>query len=120
MANEITIAARVQCVNGNVIERDDDSSYTVNQASQSAATPGFVTIGTTEESETFSELATLGWCKLKNIDATNYVQVGFSAGVYGIRVEAGESCVFRLEPGVTMYLKANTAACKMLIRCYND
>jgi hypothetical protein len=73
----------------------------------------FHSIGTTEESITFTDISVNGWVKLENTDATNYVQVGFSTGVYGIRLKAGFSAVFFLEPGATIYLKANTAACRV-------
>jgi hypothetical protein len=73
----------------------------------------FHSIGTTEESITFTDISVNGWVKLENQDATNYVQVGFSTGVYGIRLKAGFACVFFLEPGATIYLKANTAACRV-------
>jgi len=73
----------------------------------------FHSIGTTEESITFTDISVNGWVKLVNEDATNYVQVGFSTGVYGIRLKPGFFAEFFLEPGATIYLKANTAACRV-------
>lgn len=70
-------------------------------------------IGTTEESISFTDITTNGWVKLENLDGTNYVQVGFSTGVYGIRMKAGFPAFFYLEPGATIYLKANTAVCRV-------
>lgn len=75
----------------------------------------FHSIGTTEESITFTDISVNGWVKLENTDGTNYVQVGFSTGVYGIRLKAGFAATFFLEPGATLYLKANSAACRVRI-----
>lgn len=77
-------------------------------------------IGTTEESvTTFADVGTEGVCVIYNLDTTNYVQVGFSTGVYGMRLKgACFPATFYCEPGVTLYLKANTAACKVRIIVY--
>lgn len=120
MADEITVSYTLKVTNGNIDETINFPSTTFDQSAVGGPTPGYVTIATTEESQTFGELSTLGWCEMRNLDATNYVQIGFSTGVYGIRLKAGESALFRLEPGVTMYLKANTAAVKMLIRAFEN
>jgi hypothetical protein len=74
------------------------------------------TIGTTEESITFTDIATNGMVFLHNLDTTNYVQWGFSTGVYGGRLKAGHTAgPFQMEPGATLYLKANTASCRVRI-----
>lgn len=79
------------------------------------------TIGTTEESITFTDIGTNGFVMLENLDTTNYVQWGFATGVYGGRMKATEPAgPFRLEPGATLYLKANTAACKVRVTHYED
>jgi hypothetical protein len=76
-------------------------------------------IGTTEETVTFTDIGTNGQIVLQNKDATNYVQVGFSTGVYGIRLKPGTGggipVAFTLEPGATLYMKANTAACRVSV-----
>lgn len=78
-------------------------------------------IGTSEESITFTDIATNGFVLLHNTDSTNYVQWGFATGVYGGRMKAGELAgPFRLEPGATLYLKSNTAACKVRVIHYED
>ena len=104
MANEIKVSSRLQVIKGNVDERDDDDSFNVDQTGASAATPGFRSVGTSELSETFSELDTMGWCKIKNNDATDWVDFGFSTGVYGIRIYPAESALFRFKPGTALYI----------------
>lgn len=73
------------------------------------------TIGTSEESISFTDIGTNGWVHLYNADGANYVEVGFSAGVYGIKLKAGDRAQFRLNAGATIYLKADTAACRVQV-----
>lgn len=120
MANEITVAGRLRVVNGNAEFERNVGTKQFDQAASGGPTPGFLTIGTSEESESFSELSTLGWVLLENYDTTNYVEWGFATGVYGGRLEPGEFALFRLNPSSTLYLRANTAACKVFIAAMED
>lgn len=120
MADEITVQTLLQVRNGQLQETLAYPATTFTQAAVGGPTPGYVTIGTVEESITFSELTTLGWLEMRNLDTTNYVEWGFSTGVYGGRMEAKEPALFRLNPGTTLYLRANTAACKCLVRAFQD
>lgn len=58
--------------------------------------------------------ATLGWAWFRNLDTTNYVEIGidFGPGTFGplIRLNAGEACVIRLSAACAPYAQANTAA----------
>ena len=83
------------------------------------------TIGTSEESITIASYITggegPGFCHIYNSDATNYVQIGISTGAYFGKLKAGESACLRLDAGVTtLYLKANTAACKVEVLIYES
>lgn len=120
MANEITTTMRLRIVNGNLSRDVNLGSKQFTQAAVGGPTPEYVTIGTSEESQAFAELGTLGWLIMQNLDSTNYVEWGFSTGVYGGRLEPNESAMFRLNPGATMYFKADTAACKCLISAFED
>lgn len=115
MADEITINASVSMRNGTNSFSWTPGAIRITQTAQGGPTPGYVTIGTSEESIAFGELSSQGVIVMQNLDATNYVRWGFSTGVYGGRIPAGEIAVFRLNPGSTMYFIANTAACKMHI-----
>jgi hypothetical protein len=70
-------------------------------------------IGTTQEALAInSDIATNGVTWLRNLDATNYIEVGVvvSATFYPLlKLKAGEAQVIRLATGVTAYAKANTA-----------
>jgi len=113
MADEIVVSTRVQVINGNMKFTFDPLALSVTQNAVGGPTPGYVTIGTSEESYAFPEIATLGWFMMRNLDETNYVDWGFSTGVYGGRLQPGEWALFRFKPSTTLYLKANSAACKM-------
>jgi hypothetical protein len=115
MANEITVTTGIGVLNGNSSFQQQTKTKSIDQAAIGGPTPGAISVGTSEESTAFPELTTEGWLYLQNNDATNYVQWGFSTGVYGGRLKAGESALFRMEPSLTLYLKANTAACNVLV-----
>lgn len=115
MANEIQIQEIIRVKNGPLNFEFNAGLQKFDQAASGGPTPGFVTVGTTEESVAFAELGTLGLLVMQNLDATNFIEWGFSTGVYGGRMEPGETARFRLKPGTTLYLKADTAACKALV-----
>lgn len=120
MANEITVTLRMGCINGNFNPGTiSASSLQYDQAAAGAAS-GIQAIGTSEETLSTGDLTTYGWLYIRNLDATNYVQLGFSTGVYGIRLEAGEPAMFRTEPAATVYLKADTAACNVQFQWLED
>ncbi len=120
MANEISVTAKLQCANGNHDLKITPSRHQFDQAAVGAYDV-INNIATTEESiATFGDVTTEGWCYIRNLDATNYVQIGFSTAVYGIRLEAGEVAMFRCEPALTLYLKSNTAACDVRVVVLED
>jgi hypothetical protein len=119
MANEITVSVRLRVVNASGVVYFDRSlsNKQFDQTAIGGPTPGYLTIGTSEESQTFDELTTEGWLIMENMDTTNYVQWGGSTGVYTGRMGPGEPAIFNCEPGLTLYMKANTAACKVAVYC---
>jgi len=121
MANEIQITSGISVLKGNLSFSVPSTTLLGDMTGTGGPTPGYITVGTTEESTAFPELTTEGWLWMKNLDVTNYVQWGFATGVYGGRIKAGETAgPFRMEPGLTLYLKANTAACKVLVYGFED
>lgn len=82
---------------------------------------GTQSIGTSEETLAWSsDIGDEGYLFIRNTDATNFVQIGFSTGVYGIRLKAGEFALIRLEPAATIYIKADTAAVTVQYIMYED
>lgn len=80
-----------------------------------------VNIGTSEETLSFGDV-TAKYIRLTNKDATNFVKVGFSAGVYGAVLDAKPTAAedggymdIELFTGATIYIVADTAACDIQV-----
>lgn len=76
------------------------------------------TIGTTTEQITLPlDLSgTPSWLLLKNIDATNFIEVGLNTPVTQIFAKLLKGQSLLIPPGTaTLYAKADTAGCKMLV-----
>ena len=115
MADEIKVHASLRCTNGNLEFDYSTAVLLFDQAVPGGPAVGMVQIGTSEETVAFTELTTEGWMIMQNLDDTNYVEWGFSTGVYGGRMRAGEPGLFRLNAGTTLYMRANTASCRVRI-----
>lgn len=121
MADEITVVTGLALSNGLLVVRDTKTTTRFTQTTARIG-GGVYDIGTTEEtvSATFTDCVA-GWTEIVNLDTTNYVQVGFSTTVYGFRLLAnGGKALLYLESGATLYLKANTATCKVKITALNQ
>ena len=114
MANEITVTGKISCTNGNFSETRNVSSLRRDQAAIGSAS-GVQVIGTSEETVTVGDVGTLGYAYFRNLDATNYVDIGpDSTGIVGfIRLEPGDFCILRLKPGITIKAQADTASVKL-------
>ena len=76
---------------------------------------------TTSEVSVSLGLTTNGEVLIYNRDATNYIEVGTTTADYPIKIKAGRSAgPFMLNAGKTLYLKANTATCKVDIYAWGD
>ena len=74
---------------------------------------GAPTIGTTEEALPMGDVATAGWAVFRNLDATNYVEIGtvpVATFVPFLKLKPGEWFACRLGTNAP-YAKANTASC---------
>ncbi len=124
MANEIKVVASLQCTNGSFkLPKFGGDTQSITQTTLGGGVPGYVSIGTSEEDITLTDIGTNGWCWMKNCDTANFIKFGpKSAGAmieFG-RLFAGEECVFRLAAGVTMRAIADTAAVKCQIVVVNS
>lgn len=120
MANEIQVTTGLALSNGLLVITSTNTTVTYDQTTARGGNPGVVEVGTSEETVSFGDV-TPGWCEFKNLDVSNYVQVGFSTAVYGFRLPAnGGSAIMYLESGATVYVKANTAACNVRITALNS
>jgi hypothetical protein len=83
-----------------------------------------VDVGTTEETLSFGDI-TPGKIVMANLDATNFVEWGYSAGNRPGRLdhkvattdECGDPNVITVS-GATIFVKADTAACKIKVWVY--
>ena len=113
MANEIQITTRLKLSKGGATL--DRNGGTVNATmAGDAYTCGVQQIGTGahEALSLSADIGTAGWAYFKNLDATNYVEIGIdSTGTFVpfARLKAGEACVLRLATNAP-YAKANTGA----------
>lgn len=120
MADEIKIQQSVRLAKGAMKHEFTPPQLSLTQTG-ALVYDNTVSVGTTEETAgpSFGDIGTEGLCIIYNLDTTNYVQVGFATGVYGMRLRgASAPALFFLEPNATLYLKANTAACNVRIIVY--
>lgn len=118
MSNEIKVTVGLACTNGNLIVNVSPATIQVDQATAKGGGPASVDVGTVEETIGFGDI-TPRYVFVKNLDATNFVDIGFSTGVYGISLLAGETGVFPLKSGATVYAKADTAGCTVQVIALN-
>lgn len=74
-------------------------------------------IGTTTEALVLGDVTTIGYLMVKNLDATNYVELDLNTPVAGTafcKILPGEACIIPTRQ-TTIYGKANTAACDCLV-----
>lgn len=110
MANELKLSFSLSFSKGGVVVRRSYSD-TIDVAGN-VAVQSVQTIGTSEEVLTIpSDLATVGYAFIHNLDASNFVQIGPSTGRTDFKLFAGEATLFRLNSGTTIYVKADTASC---------
>ena len=123
MANEIRVGVNLSCDNGNFLA---SQNYTVqvDQTTAGGGNPGTVSVGTSyAQVSGLSDLTSEGYCVIRNLDGTNYIEIGVevSAAFYPlIKLKAGEVGTFRLTPGVSVFARANTAACLTHFWCLED
>lgn len=124
MANEIKVTASLSCTNGNfILPTIGSAQQSITQSTLGGGGPGYLSIGTSEEAVTFTDVSSLGWCYIRNLDGTNFVTFGPESGGAMVTVgklKAGEACVLRFQPGITFRMKADTAAVKVQIICLEN
>ncbi len=123
MADEISITIQVVIANGDYKRTFAPGTDKITQTGFGAS-GGIYSISTSEENPVFTDITTEGWIVLHNHDSTNFVKWGASATTPTLatigRLEAGESACFRVEPGVTLRMQADTAACDVEIWLLED
>ena len=123
MSQELRIQFGLTYTNGQLSDQVANHTLIGDQTTQGLDSLT-VSVGTTEQDISFPDVGTLGWLYLKNLDPANFVIWGPKSA--GVMVPIGKlmpnsqgEAVFQLDPGITLRMKADTAACKVLIKCFN-
>lgn len=130
MANEITVNIGLRCENVTTGFKFPllGGQSTITQTTVGGGGPGVVTAVTSGSGTTvdLSAMTNPGWAYFRNLDATNFVLIG-TAGSTGVgylaKLKAGEECTLRLNTAMTgdiVYVKADTASCKVDVRVLED
>lgn len=80
------------------------SQLKVTQTKQGGGSPGYLLIGTSGTNLNLSAFNRVGWCRIVNLDANAYLQIGPYSGstYYPFAVlKPGESCQFRIDPNIS-------------------
>jgi hypothetical protein len=108
--------------NGSLVIPDVGTTVKVTQTTGRGGIPGTVDIGTGEEDISFGDTVP-GYIYVRNLDGTNYVQLGpkdSGAMIPFLKLKAGEQALFRLDGSVTIRGKATGGTVKVLFMAVND
>jgi len=122
MANELELNFSGDLDNGTLDHTFPTETLTITQGT-ARLFDNVVPCTTSDTAQTFTNVTTLGWCRIKNLDATNYVDIGPTAAaaiVPFMRLKATETAYLRLTPGITLRTQANTATCNVHFTVLND
>ena len=121
MADELTIKGSVKFNGAGSIPAFTTGTITttIDIAGTAAFLSGTQNIGFAAEEvlEVGSDLSTLGYVLITNLDVTNFVEVGIT-GSYTIKLKPGDVCLFRASG--TIYCRADTAACQIQFWAFED
>jgi len=118
MANEITASITLSVINGNASFSRKVSGQKFDQAASGGAGTQQEIGFAAHEAIDIGDVGTEGWCYFRNLDDTNFVEIGVDVAAAFkpmIRLEPGEFTVFRASPvaGATLYAQADTAAVQL-------
>ena len=140
MSSEATVRAdlRIRFSGGNLDYRSTPGQFTADVSAERGPTPGYLLASIDGTTVLFDQLVNPGLCRIENLDTDNYVEYGLHDGTvfhpWG-ELLPGENYVFRFSrnfrqeinvaPGTgstadvnTFFVKANTAACGVIIDCF--
>jgi hypothetical protein len=109
---------------------DDYASYNINPEPLEITKTGVGRFGhdqiigtVSEELIDFGDVTTEGFCYLRNLDDTNFVQYGPKSGETTIlccRLNPGEYAWLRLEPAIEWYAQADTGNVQLRVDLLED
>ena len=110
MANEISINATLR-YSKSPTSASLTTSFLADQTGDKYQA-GVQIVGTVEEQLDKGDVGTIGYIAFRNLDVTNFVQMGRAAGAYSMDVKAGKGGVIPWGSATSPFVKANTAACE--------
>lgn len=113
MANEISVSNGIRVTKNGLTTSPTTGGFQADQTGDGVATD---TVAVTTAAAQLTLSITPGFVAVKNLDADNYVDVGpwVSSALHKlVRLNAGESAVFRVSSGVDIGAQANTATCSV-------
>lgn len=116
MANQIQAQFSFTLQNGDHSEHVEVNDFQDSQTGLGAHKP-ILSIGTVEEVVSFGDVTTPKYLFFRNLDDTNFVQIGPESGGALVPLASpgpGQWGFLPLDPGVILRAKADTAACKVL------
>lgn len=121
MADEARVQFSMSIAKGN-LEYTKSGNFQADVATGKGPTPGAIAVSTSGVTVDLSELSTPALCVFKNLDATNFVEVGLyiSTTFYPLfELLPGESYPLRLSRNVgTLRARANTAAINLVVEAF--
>jgi hypothetical protein len=139
MANEVQIRNSLRIKIGNIEYQSNPTAFNADMFGENGPSPGSMNIPTDGRDIYFEELVTPGWCFMQNLDDDNYVEYGIKDPQTGVFYPLGElgpaeTTVFQFSrnlqeqytgsgtgttgPENYFHIKANVAACKVLIQAF--
>lgn len=119
MPNAITLAAQLTLTHstGLTIPVLPPQNLTFTQSGEGEA-GGIQNIGTSAENLNVGDVATEGFAVFKNLDSTNFVEIGWDATGFqsAFKLLAGMLAIVPLNPSRTWQAKADTAAVELFYR----
>jgi hypothetical protein len=117
MSNSLTIQ-------GSLIFQAPAGSQTVNEQMSLAATATptgsalsktIATISTTETTPATPGVTNLGYVFFRNLDVTNFVEIGSATGAYSAKLLPGDISLIKFDGANVIYARANTANVQLQI-----
>lgn len=115
MANELEITLSATYEDANDIVKSFGVTKLQRTVSNKYPFGNTQSVGTAEEAIRLGEGVTLGYCFLKNLDGTNYVEIKVgTGGAIFAKLMPGDICVVPLGSGAQVpFAIANTLACDL-------
>lgn len=120
MADELTTTIQYTLTRTNITQARVTQSNSVD-CSADLMVENVQAIGTSAENLAVGDVATPGYGYYKNLDATNYVEIGKDSGgfVAFVKLKPGEDCWFPIAASITIQAKADTASCNLYYKIFS-